>query len=193
MKEKKIICVCCSSSESIPEDYFKASEELSALLVGEGFDLVYGGGNLGLMGSVARTFKKHNAKIIGVMPQLIYDNITPFEGPHEIIVTKTMGERKGIMFDKAYGYTVLPGGFGTLEEALEIITLKQLGYIDKPVAFLNTNGFYDSLLDLFEVIYKEKFAKESDRNLYFFSDSPQKIVDYTIGYKSNSERPATPK
>ena len=183
MENKKIICVFCSSSESIPDVYFKASEELGTLLVKEDFDLVYGGGNLGLMGSIARTFKKHNANIIGVIPQKIYNSIDPFEGHHEIIITKTMSERKGIMFDKAYGFVALPGGFGTLEEVLEVITLKQLGYIDKPISFLNTEGFYDPLLSQFEVIYKEQFAKESNRSIYFVSSKPEEIVEYIKNYQ----------
>lgn len=182
LEEKKTVCVFCSSSESIPEVYFKASEELGALLVAHNFNLVYGGGNLGLMGSVARVFKKHNAKITGVIPQKIYNSINPFEGHHEIIITKTMSERKGIMFEKAYGFVALPGGFGTLEEVLEVITLKQLGYIDKPIAFLNTNNFYDALFQQFEVIFKEKFAKESNRDLYFVSNAPSKIVEYLVNY-----------
>ncbi|HOV13812.1 MAG TPA: TIGR00730 family Rossman fold protein, partial [Spirochaetota bacterium] len=126
-------------------------------------------------------------KIIGVIPEKIHKSIDPFEGVHEIIITKTMSERKSIMFDKAYGFVALPGGFGTLEEVLEIITLKQLGYVDKPITFLNTKGFYNPLLEQFEVIYKEHFAKQSNRDIYFVSSKPQEIVDYIKNYKPSKD------
>ena len=169
MSDKKTICIFCSSSNSIPDIYFTETEKLGTLLASAGYDLVYGAGNLGLMGSIANAFKKHNRSITGIIPQKLNEFISPFEGHHEIVITKTMSERKDNMIEKAYGFVTLPGGFGTLEEILEVITLKQLGYIDKPITILNTNGFYDNLLLQLETIYKERFAKESNREIYFVS------------------------
>ncbi|OHD16964.1 MAG: Rossman fold protein, TIGR00730 family [Spirochaetes bacterium GWD1_27_9] len=182
MEERKTICIFCSSSDYLPKIYFDSAEEIGRLFAKENFDLIYGGGNLGLMGMVARSFKDEKAKITGVIPRKLHLKVGSFDKTDEIIVTESMSQRKMEMFTKAYGFIVLPGGFGTLDEAMEVITLKQLGYLNKPIAFLNVNKFYDNLFKQFEVIYQEKFAYESNRNLYFISETSEKIVTYMRNY-----------
>jgi cytokinin riboside 5'-monophosphate phosphoribohydrolase len=179
---KKRICVYCSSSNAIGKRYFEESGKL-ALKLAETYDLVYGAGDVGLMGHVARTFKNAGSHVTGVIPEKLHGKGITFGGVDELVVTKTMSERKMDMMERSDAFISLPGGFGTLEEILEILTLKQLGYHDKPVVFFNPFGFYDPLMREFDLIYGEKFAKEVYREFYLVSDSPEEISKYLADYR----------
>jgi cytokinin riboside 5'-monophosphate phosphoribohydrolase len=183
MKTNKLICIFCSSSDILDKIYFENAKIMAKYLANNNYSLIYGGGKIGLMGEVARTFKSEKAKTIGVIPEKL--SIVANKEDDETIITETMSERKNVMVEKADAFISLPGGFGTLEEILEVITLKQLGYIDKPIVFFNTNNFYGKLFEQFEVIFNEKFAKETSKNLYFISDSPEQIINYLNNYEKS--------
>ncbi|NPU99910.1 MAG: TIGR00730 family Rossman fold protein [Brevinematales bacterium] len=179
----RTICVFASSSDHVSEIYYKKAAELGGMIAHEGDCLIFGAGEIGLMGELGRAVKTRGGRVIGVIPEVLNRKGIVFENPDELIVTPTMGERKQIMEDRADAYIGLPGGFGTLEEIIEVITLKQLGYHNKPIVLLNTNGFYDSLHDLFDELFRERFIDEVFRDLYSIAGEPREAMDYLNGYR----------
>ncbi len=179
----KNICVFCSSSDFIDRVYFEETEKLSRLLVKTGCSLVFGGGMIGLMGEAARIFKDNGREVIGVIPKKLNKKGIVFEESTRIIETVTMNERKLIMQEMSEAFICLPGGFGTLEEMLEVITSKQLGFHNKPVAVLNTCGFYDRLFGQFDVLFNGKFTDAKYKNLYYSTDDPEALIDYLENYR----------
>jgi len=180
---KKRICIFCSSSDMLPEIYYQKSIEFAKTLSDLGYDLVYGGGSLGVMGKIASEFKNNGRDVIGIIPKKLSEHIPMLYDLKKSIIVKNMSKRKRLMVRKSFAFIALPGGFGTLEEIFEVITLKQLGYIDRPIAFLNINNFFDHTIKQLELIYKEKFAKESNRDLYIITDSVDDITEYLENYK----------
>jgi len=179
---KKTICVYMSSSDAVAPEYFAAAEELGALIGQGGHSLVYGGCRVGLMGAVARAVHKHGGKVCGIIPEAIHGRGLGYQDAHELHVTDTMHERKKMMEDRADAFVALPGGFGTLEEMVQVINLKQLGYHTKPIVFINTNGFYEPLLRFFEHTIHNKFAKTEHQNLYEVVPTPSAVFDYLRTY-----------
>ncbi|HEX9370943.1 MAG TPA: TIGR00730 family Rossman fold protein [Roseiflexaceae bacterium] len=160
------LCVYCASSNHIPEHYFALARTLGAEIGRRGWTLVYGGGSVGLMGVVAETVGATGGTVVGIIPQALLDREVGFLDADELIVTATMRERKRLMDERAEAFVALPGGFGTLEELLEIMTLRQLGYHDKPIVIINAGGYFDPLLAQFERIFVEGFAHDRSRDLY---------------------------
>lgn len=156
---------------------------MGRLLAGGGHTLVFGGGNRGLMGEVARAVHEGGGAVFGVIPEALKSREgIAYELADELVVTQTMQERKAIMFTRADAFVVLPGGFGTLEELMEVLTLKLLGYHGKAIVLVNSGGFYDPLLALFEHFYQERFASEQSRSLYFVADTPEEAMEYVLSY-----------
>ncbi|WP_421920153.1 TIGR00730 family Rossman fold protein [Marinifilum sp.] len=180
------ICVFCSSSNSVDKVYFQEARELGNLIGASGLGLVYGGTNVGLMNEVAQSVKTSGGKVIGVIPKLIHDYGISADNLDELLITPDMSERKKILRDKSDAFIALPGGFGTLEEILEVVTLKQLGYHNKPIVFINTNGFYQNLKAQFEQSYQEKFTKAEYANLFHFSNDAKDAIEYIENYKHES-------
>jgi hypothetical protein len=179
----KKIAVYCSSSNHIRKVYFDHAENLGALMASHDLGLVYGGGMVGLMGQVAKSIKNHQGHTIGVTPEALHIDGVVNTIDDELIITPDMHSRKAKMIELADGFVGLAGGFGTLEEMLEVMTLKQLGYHNKPIVFLNTDGYYQNLFDMFEHIYAENFAKAEYRQLYHISDTPEAAVAYLQQYQ----------
>ncbi|PKQ61750.1 Rossman fold protein, TIGR00730 family [Labilibaculum filiforme] len=177
------ICVFCSSSNSVDKKYFQEAENLGIAIASCGYNLVYGGTNVGLMNQVAVSAKQAGGKVIGVVPKLIADYGLTADFLDELIITSDMSERKKVLREKSNAFVALPGGFGTLEEILEVITLKQLGYHNLPIVFINTDGFYDFLKDQFELSYQENFAKEDYRDYYRFVNDYDSAIAYVQSYK----------
>ena len=177
------ICVFSSSSNAIADEYVNDAIDLARLIGQSGHCLINGGSNVGTMDVITREAGKHGAKTIGVIPEKLRDFNLASVHAHEIIVSGDMMERKERMRQLADSFIALAGGFGTLEEILEVITLKQLGYHHKAIVFINTNGFYDDLFRQFEKSYEEKFAKESYRKLYFVANNAAEAMDYIQDYK----------
>ena len=162
----KLLCVYCASSDRLDPKYYAAATELGTLLVKEGWGLVYGGGKTGLMGAVARATKAAGGKVVGVIPEFMKVRELAFDEADELISVITMRERKLLMETRADAFVTLPGGFGTLEEIMEILTLRQLDVVRKPCVFLNQDGFYDDLIRLFEKMLAEKFFKPANMELF---------------------------
>lgn len=181
-KEIKTICVFASASDNIDEIYFKAAHELGALIADNRYDLIYGGSNLGLMGEVTNSARLRGSEIIGVMPEKLYNlGINPGDCS-KFILTKGMRERKAKMDELSQALIALSGGFGTLEELAEMIVQKQLGYNNKPIVLLNTNGFYDNLVKFFNDIIEQKFAPEISKNMYYVANTPKEAIKYINDY-----------
>lgn len=176
------ICVFCSSSNAIPEIYFDEARQLGKLIGETQSSIVYGGSNVGLMNCCADSARAHGAHSVGIIPQVIHDNNLASHSDHELIVTPNMRDRKYLMRKRSDAFIALPGGFGTLEEILEVITLKQLHYHNKPIVFINTNNFYDALLAQFEHSYEESFAKPEYRELYFVAQNASEAIEYLASY-----------
>jgi uncharacterized protein (TIGR00730 family) len=171
------ICVYCSSSNAIADTYPPVAEALGREIAHRGHTLVYGGGAVGLMGVLAHAAHEAGGDITGVIPSKLQDREGIAYDADELIVTDTMRERKGIMFRRADAFVVLPGGYGTLEEFMEVLTLKQLGYHDHPIVILNAGGFFDTLLDFFAELREDKFTREAIANLVHVVDTAEETMD----------------
>ncbi len=174
----KTICVFCSSSDAVDPQYFKAAKKLGEAIAERNYTLVYGGSNIGLMGELARTAAGKGGRVIGIIPKLIKNMVPALDAKHKLIVTEDLRHRKTLMEAESDAFVALPGGFGTLEELMEILTLKQLKYHSKPIVLLNTRGFYDPLIHLFEEFFKKKFAKHKYRELYYVTKSVDDLFSH---------------
>lgn len=178
----KNVCVFASSCNYLDESYYQEAFEFGDLLSINGFDMVYGGSSLGLMWACAEQVKNNGGRIIGVMPEKLYNIGISTDVCVELIITEGIRERKAKMDEISDAVVALPGGFGTLEELSEMIVQKQLGYNNKPIVLLNTNGFYDKLNEFFEQIIEEKFARQNSRELYYIAQTPKDAVEYLKNY-----------
>jgi len=180
----KNICVFASSSNHLEEVFYKHAKELGLLIGSNGFNIVYGGSKLGMMYACAGAVKETGGKIIGIMPERLANmGCANPEDCDEFILTKGMRERKAKLDELSDAVVAIAGGYGTLEELSELIVQKQLGYNNKPIVILNTDGFYDNLLAFFETIINRNFANEGSRKLYYVAKSPQEVIEYLKTYK----------
>jgi len=175
------ITVFSSSSDAIEPAFFDVATELGRALAERGNTLVYGGTNVGLMGAVARAAVANGGNVIGVIPRYMSEKGIDF-AECELHLTRDLRERKAKMEQLGDAFIVLPGGFGTLEEVLEILTLKQLRRHQKAIVILNARGFYDPLRELFEHVYRQRFAKETTRALYHFAPTVPDAFAYLDSY-----------
>jgi len=162
----KFLCVYCASSDRLEPKYYAAAAELGREMVVRGWGLVYGGGKTGVMGAVARAVKRDGGRVVGVIPEFMKARELAYTEADELVTVITMRERKLLMETRADAFVALPGGWGTLEEIMEILTLRQLDVVKKPCVFLNQDGFYDPLLRLFDRMLAEKFFKPSNMGLF---------------------------
>ncbi|NNC70222.1 MAG: TIGR00730 family Rossman fold protein [Flavobacteriaceae bacterium] len=180
----KKIAVFCGSSTGFSTIYKEEAQKVGEYFAQNSIALVYGGGKIGMMGVLANTIMKNQGEVYGVIPKLleheevIHDHIT------QLIITKTMSERKIIMSQMVDGYIALPGGFGTLDELFEALTLGQLGIEDKPVGVLNTNGFFEPTMKQLDLMVNEGFLKESNRNMLLIEDSIESLIHQMHHYKA---------
>lgn len=176
MKSIKSICVFCGSSSAVDPGYLSAAFELGRCIGREGIDLVYGGASIGLMGEVARGVHQENGKVVGVLPKFFKKNEIVYDDADELIVTRDMRERKAVMEERSDAFIALPGGIGTLEEAVEILSMIQLQLTQKSLVFVNTRNFYGALLQHFQNLVAWEFAKAETLNLFTMVDTPQEAV-----------------
>ena len=182
MENKKRICVYCSSSSRLPEKFYVAAKELGYKIAANGYNMVYGGSTCGMMGVIADNALSNGADVLGVIPKRIESMGVTHPKLANIIVTKDMRERKAKMEAAADIFVAMPGGFGTFEEIFEIIVAKQLGYHNKPIIFVNVDGYYDNLFKMFETVYENNFAYDFTKDLYFIADNVDKMFDYVKKY-----------
>ena len=176
------VTVYCSSSRNIPAVYFEAGEELGRAIAHNGWTLVYGGNNVGLMGRLADSARAAGGRVVGITPQLMVDKCIHDTACDELAVTTNMRDRKAMMEQRGDAFVTLPGGLGTLEEIFEIIVGKQLRYHNKPVVLLNVAGFYDPLLAMIEHATAQHFIKPAARELYFVASDVPSAIDHLRHY-----------
>jgi uncharacterized protein (TIGR00730 family) len=180
---KKIV-VFCGSSLGFSPIYKEAAVTLGNYFVENKISLVYGGGKIGMMGMLADTILAQNGEVIGVIPKLLEKEEVVHAGVEEMIVCKKMSERKVIMSKLVDGYITLPGGFGTLDELFEALTLGQLQIEQKPIGLLNVNGFFDAVLLQLDKMVEEGYLKTAGRNLLLVATSVKELMQKMDAYKA---------
>ncbi len=183
MTDIKRVCVFASSCNYLEKLYYEAAAEFGELLGKSGYDMVYGGSSLGLMWACAEKVKQNGAQLIGVMPERLHNMGVHTDECVELFITPCMRSRKAKMDELSDAVVALAGGFGTLEELSEMIVQKQLGYNNKPIIILNTNGFYDKLIEFFDEIISQKFARDTAKKLYFVANTPGEAIEYIKNYQ----------
>ena len=177
------ICVYCASSSAVDALYFDEARRLGREIALRGHRVIYGAGNIGLMGALAAAARDAGGEVEGVIPAFLKEKGLADGALTRLHVTPDMRSRKQKMEDLADAFIAFPGGFGTLEEVFEIITLKQLGLLDKACALLNINGYFDALIAQIERAIRERFIKEAYRGLYHVSPTVQDALDYIGAYQ----------
>jgi hypothetical protein len=153
------VCVYCASSDAVAEKHRVVARELGRAIAARDWRLMYGGGNIGLMGEVARSVLEAGGHVTGVIPHLLADREVALEDVSRLVRVETMRERKALMDEGSDAFVVLPGGIGTLEEVVEMLTLKQLGYHDRVIVLLDVDGYWDPLLVLLGRMVDEQLAQ----------------------------------
>jgi uncharacterized protein (TIGR00730 family) len=180
---KKIV-VFCGSSLGFNPIYKEAAVALGNYFVANNIGLVYGGGKIGMMGVLSDTILDQNGEVIGVIPKLLEKEEVVHAGVEEMIVCKNMSERKVIMSKLVDGYITLPGGFGTLDEMFEALTLNQLHIEQKPVGLLNVNGFFDATLLQLDKMVEEGYLKPANRKMLLVANSVDELLHKMNNYKA---------
>jgi uncharacterized protein (TIGR00730 family) len=173
----KRVCVYCGSSIGTNPVYREAAVEMGRLLAARGIGLVYGGGNVGLMGVIAETVMAAGGEVIGVIPQSLADREIAFIGVTDLRVVDSMHTRKAMMADLSDAFIAMPGGFGTFEEIFEAVTWTQLGVHRKPCGLLNAGGFYSALAVFIDQAVTDGFIKPVHRAAIVVDDNPERLLD----------------
>jgi uncharacterized protein (TIGR00730 family) len=176
------ICVFCGSNSGFDEIFREDAIILGKALARERISLVYGGGNIGLMGIMADACLEENGEVIGVITQKLIDIEVAHKGLNKMHIVETMSERKLLMEKLSDAFIVLPGGYGTLDELFEMVTLNQLNIIKKPIGILNTKGYFDPLLLLIENSINEGFIKSDHRKLFAIENNAKTLIDRMTGF-----------
>lgn len=177
IKVMKAIAVFCGSSKGFNSEYSKSAQKLGQVFAKEKIKLVYGAGNVGLMGEMADAILNHGGEVLGVIPDFLKAKEVCHTELTELKVTDTMHERKAYMDDHCDGVIMLPGGFGTLDEFFEMLTWKQLHLHKKPIGIWNINGYYDHLLKHIEHMVKEGFVKDINLKLFVVSKDLEDLLN----------------
>jgi uncharacterized protein (TIGR00730 family) len=176
----KRVCVY-SSSSAADQASEKGVRALGRELAKRNIDLVYGGSSRGLMGAIADEVLKAGGKVIGVMPKALESREAAHRGLTELKIVATMHEREQVLFDLSDAFVAFPGGFGTIQEVLEMLTWKKLGIHGKPIVLANIGGYFDPLLAQFDRAIQNKYAAPEDRILFGVADSAQSILTFLEG------------
>ena len=178
------IVVFCGSSLGFNSVYKEAAIALGNYFADHKIGLVYGGGKIGMMGTISNTILAKSGEVIGVIPKLLEKEEVVHTGVEEMIVCKSMSERKVIMSKLVDGYITLPGGFGTLDELFEALTLSQLHIEQKPVGLLNINGFFDLTLQQIDKMIEEGYIKPENKKLLIVGNSVEELMQKMNNYKA---------
>ena len=184
MKKIKSICVFCGSSPGADPDFTTSARELGKLMGQRGITLVYGGSNIGLMRAIADACLAEGGHVIGVMPKGLIDREVAYTDLKEFHVVESMSIRKEKMAMLSDAFIAMPGGIGTLDEIFEAMSWNQLEIMDKPVALLNTKGFYDQLVSFLDYTVEQKFVRPEHRNNLLVDDNPEKLLEAIENYVS---------
>jgi len=183
----KRICVFCGSNLGRRASYRKAAAEMGRLLAERGIGLVYGGGNVGLMGTMADAALEKGGYVTGVIPEALVQRELAHQGLQDLRVVRSMHERKALMADLSDGFIALPGGFGTFEEFCEVLTWSQLGIQRKPCGLLNVENYYRPLLSLFDHAVQEGFLMPENRKLVLTHEEPKSLLDSLLAFRVPSK------
>jgi uncharacterized protein (TIGR00730 family) len=173
----KKITVYCGSNKGRNPSYVAGAEALATEMIKRDLALVYGAGNVGLMGVIADKMLEAGKEVYGIIPQKLVDIEVAHIGCTELTVVETMRDRKWLMAERGDGFVAMPGGIGTFEELFEIMTLNQLGYIRKPLALYNVNGYYDKLIGFLKFSCDEGFLHQAQFDLLIISSDPVELLD----------------
>jgi uncharacterized protein (TIGR00730 family) len=179
----KHICVFCGSYTGEDREYRMAAEAVGRGIIQRKMGLIYGGGHVGLMGTVADAAMAAGGPVTGVIPSALAQKELAHTGLTELVEVRTMHERKALMADRADAFLALPGGFGTMDELFEIITWAQLGFHRKPIALLNVKGFFDPLLVFIDHLAEEGFIKPEHRQVLLVGTKPDDLLDTLMTYE----------
>lgn len=181
------ICVFCGSSPGARPEYSAAAQALGQALVTQGIELVYGGASVGLMGIVARTVLAGGGRVTGVIPRLLAEKEVALTSLDDLRIVDSMHERKALMAELSDGFIALPGGIGTIEEFVEVLTWAQLGIHNKPCGLLNSVGYYDRLLGFFDHMLEEGFIRPACRSTILVEHEPARMLAAMAQYRSPNE------
>ena len=176
MNQIKNVCVYSASSTKIAPVYFAVAEELGHLLASRGINLINGAGSIGLMAATSNAALASGGTVTGVIPRFMIEQGWHHTGLTQLVETETMHERKHLMAEMSDGIIALPGGCGTLEELLEIITWKQLGLYLKPIVLLNIDGYFNPLLEMLQKAIDENFMRPEHGNIWVVANTPEEAV-----------------
>ena len=180
MRTVRDICVFCGASAGSDPAYAEAARALGQAMASRGLGLVYGAGNIGLMGVLADAVLAEGGRAVGVIPQQLVDRELAHQGLAKLHVVATMHERKEKMHELCDAYIALPGGIGTMEEFFEAVTWRQLGYHNKPIAVLNIGGFYDGIESFFATMQRDGFLHSDHRDLFFMETDAARLLDRLV-------------
>lgn len=176
MNEIRNVCVYCGSGDGRDPIYREAADRFGRILAENGIGLVYGGGSLGLMGTIAKSVLRSGGHVTGIIPKFLTEREKMLRDVQQLLVTDDMHERKRLMFEKSDAFVALPGGVGTLEETVEMLTWSQLGRHDKPILLANLAGFWDPLCALFDHMLDQAFIREGLMVRYLVAERIEDIV-----------------
>jgi len=174
------ICVYCGSRSGVSPAYAEVAQRVGQWIGDHGGQLVYGGGNNGLMGLVAQSAAQAGARVVGIIPKALQTLENTRHACTELHVVDNMHERKRMMAERADAFIALPGGIGTFEEFFEVWTWRQLGYHDKPIGLLNTNGYYNGLIDFAQHSVGQSFLSEKQLDLVRFGTEPEEMLQALV-------------
>jgi hypothetical protein len=181
----KNICMFCGSTVGKNPIYKQTAQEVGLLFVKKQIRLIYGGGRVGLMGIIADTVMQNGGKVVGIIPQFLIEMEVAHSRLSEMIMVKTMHERKKRMTDMAQGFMIMPGGIGTMDEFFEVFTWAQLGLHAKPIGLLNTNGFFDKLLAYIDFAVEEGFVKPQSREMILIETDAEQLIENMQNYEAS--------
>lgn len=176
MNKIRTVCVYCGSGPGTNPLFIEAATQFGRILAENDVRLVYGGGSLGMMGAIASSVLDHGGSVTGIIPNFLTSREHALTRVQEMVVTPDMHERKRLMFERSDAFVALPGGIGTLEETIEMITWRQLGFHDKPIAVVNDGGYWEPLRALFAATVAAGFAHDEIDRLVTFVDSAEAVV-----------------
>ncbi len=176
------LCVYCGSSPGTGDDYVSAARELGKLLLRQEIGLVYGGASRGIMGAIADTVLEGGGNVTGIIPRALRGKEIAHERLTELRVVDSMHERKSLMAELSDAFIAMPGGFGTLEEIIEVITWGQLGFHDKPCGLLNVAGYFDHLLAFLDHSTAQGFLHPQHRSMLLVANTPTELLEQFENY-----------
>ncbi len=193
MSDLKSVCVYCGSRPGDDQAFMETGRKLGQTLAAEGIELVFGGGDVGIMGATANAVVDAGGRVIGVIPKFLRDVEIPSERIQELILTDTMHERKHDMYERSDAFCVLPGGVGTLEEVIEVISWAQLQQHAKPIVLVNVNNYWAPFLALLDHVMNRGFAGPETRQHYRIVESYDQVLPTIRNWINGGDREKTPK